>query len=68
MLEKIGYFLLAVAFIAVVYLIVIDMIVVFPWGTIYLVALAGIGFLFIKVVGDKIKNKEDSYYQKNVEK
>ncbi|MFC1563604.1 hypothetical protein ACFL6G_01650 [candidate division KSB1 bacterium] len=68
MLEKTGYFFLIAAFIATVYLIIIDMIVIFPWGTIYLIALAGIGFLFIRVVGDKMKNKEDSYYEKNVEK
>jgi len=40
----------------------------FPEGIIGFIVIAGVGLLFIKVVRDRMKNKEDDYYDKNVEK
>lgn len=68
MLEKIGYTFLIVALIAWIYLLVKSLVDIFPEGIIGFVAIAGIGFLFIKVLGDRLKNKEDDYYDKNVKK
>ena len=47
---------------------VAGMIAAFPWGLIGLVALLGVGLLFAKVLQDRLANKEDDYYSKNVEK
>ena len=68
MLEKIGYTFLIVALIVWIYLLIRSLIDIFPEGIIGLIAIAGIGFLFIKVLGDRLKNKEDDYYDKNVKK
>ena len=67
-MEKIGYAILI--FIAVCWLLAIiaGMIVAFPFGLIGLLALLGIGLLFAKVVKDRLANKEDDYYSKNVDK
>ena len=65
-MEKTGYVLLGI--VAVIYLIIVfvGLIVAIPWGLIGFIALLGIGLLFIKVISDRIANKEDDYYDKNV--
>lgn len=68
MLEKIGYTFLIVALIVWIYLLVKSLVDIWPEGLIGFIAIAGIGFLFIKVLGDRLKNKEDDYYDKNVKK
>jgi hypothetical protein len=68
MLEKIGYTFLIVALIVWIYLLIKSLVDIFPEGIIGFIAIAGIGFLFIKVLGDRLKNKEDDYYDKNVKK
>ena len=67
-MEKIGYILLS--FVAFCWLIgmLIGIIATFPLGIIGLVAISGIGFLFAKVIKDRLANKEDAYYSKKVEK
>ncbi len=67
-MERIGYILLSVIAIAWILGIIAGMIAAFPFGLIGLIVLAGIGFLFAKVVKDRINNKEDDYYSKNVDK
>ena len=66
-MEKLGYLFLAI--IAIIYLIVIivGLIAAFPWGIIGFILLIGIGLLFIKVITDRLDNKEDNYYDKNIE-
>ncbi len=67
-MEKIGYvFLLIVACFWLIAMLV-GMIAAFPIGIIGLFAIIGIGFLFAKVVRDRIANKEDDHYSKTVEK
>jgi hypothetical protein len=44
------------------------MISAFPYGLIGFVAIVGVGCLLVKVVADRLSNKEDDYYSKNVEK
>mgnify|MGYP006280250121 CR=1 FL=1 len=67
-MEKTGYILLAIVafiwFIAMIF----GIIAAFPAGLIGLVAIVGIGLLFIKVLKERLANKEDDYYSKNVEK
>ena len=68
MLERLGYFVLAIALIAWIYLLFKGLIQAFPEGIIGFIAIAGLGLLFIKVVKDRLRNKEDDYYDKNVKK
>ena len=66
--EKWGYSLLAI--VAVIYLIAIlvGMIAVFPYGLLGILVLGGIGTLMIKVIKERLQNKEDDHYSKEVEK
>ena len=68
MLERLGYLLLVIALIAWIYLLAVGLIHAFPEGIIGFVAIAGLGLLFFKVLRDRLRNKEDDYYDKNVKK
>lgn len=65
--EKIGFTCLSV--LAVLYIVAIfaGIILAFPFGLLGLVALVGIGALVIKVVKERLGNKEDNYYSDNVQ-
>lgn len=67
-LEKVGYALLGG--VAAVYLIamIIGMIAVFPFGLIGFVVLTALGLLFVKVLKERLGNREDDYYSKEVDK
>lgn len=66
--EKWGYLLLSV--IVVIYLVTISIWIVttFTFGLIGLFLIVGIGILMIKVTKERLKNKEDDYYSKEVDK
>ncbi len=66
-MEKAGYAILLSLAVLWILGIIGGMIAAFPVGIIGLVALVGIGLLFIKVVKDRLSNKEDDYYSKNVD-
>ncbi len=65
-LAIVGYVLLIAAFIGYMVLIITDLIDVLPEGIVGLLAIAGFGLLLIKVIKDRLTNKEDNYYSKNV--
>ena len=67
-MEKIGYIFLSIAAICWIVAIIIGAIAAFPVGLIGLVAIIGIGFLFAKVVKDRLENKEDDHYSKTIDK
>ena len=67
-MEYIGYFLLAIVVVVWIIAMIVGMIVAFPFGLIGLVAILGVGLLLIKVIGDRLQNKEDDHYSQNVEK
>ncbi len=67
-MENIGYILLAIVAVCWIAAVIIGVIVAFPIGLIGLIAIIGIGFLFAKVIKDRLENKEDDHYSKNVEK
>ncbi|RLD78057.1 MAG: hypothetical protein DRJ10_10945 [Bacteroidetes bacterium] len=67
-MERIGYVLLSIVAAGWLVAILAGMIAAFPFGLIGLVVILGIGFLFAKVVKDRMGNKEDDYYSKNVDK
>lgn len=66
--EKWGYSLLAV--IVIIYLVAmfIGMIATYPYGLLGLIFVAGVGILMIKVLKERLHNKEDDYYSKEVDK
>ena len=67
-MEKIGYVLLGIAAFCWIVAIIIGVIVAFPVGLIGLIAIIGIGILFAKVIKDRLENKEDDHYSKNIDK
>jgi hypothetical protein len=66
-MEYIGYVLLAIVALIWIVALFIGMIAAFPYGIIGLIAIVGIGFLFIKVIKDRLENKEDDHYSDNVQ-
>ena len=44
------------------------MIAAFPFGLFGLLLIAGIGILLVKVVKERMQNKEDDYYSSKVDK
>ncbi len=67
-LEHIGYVLLGVVAVCWGILLLAGLIAVLPWGLVGLAAIVGLGFLFAKVVKDRLANREDDYYERNVDK
>ncbi len=67
-MENIGYILLGIAAVCWIIAVIIGVVVAFPVGLIGLIAIIGIGFLFAKVIKDRIGNKEDDHYSKNIKK
>lgn len=66
--ERVGYACLAA--VALVYLIAMlgGMFAIFPYGLLGLVVLVGVGALLLKVVKERLANKEDDHYSQNVER
>ena len=67
-MEYLGYFFLAIVVIIWIIAMIVGMIVAFPFGIIGLIAITGVGLLLIKVITDRLKNKEDDHYSENVDK
>jgi len=67
-MEKIGYILLAIVAVCWLIAMLVGMIAAFPFGIVGFLAIIGVGFLFAKVVKDRLSSKEDDHYSKNVEK
>ena len=67
-LETTGYVLLGI--VAALWLLgmIVGMVAAFPFGLIGLVAFLGVGLLFIKVLKERLRNKEDDHYSRNVDK
>ncbi len=66
-MEKIGYTLLAIVAIIWIGVVIGGLVIAFPYGLIGLVGILGIGFLLIKVISDRLNNKEDDHYSDNVD-
>ncbi|MBC8215782.1 MAG: hypothetical protein H8E64_04625 [Candidatus Marinimicrobia bacterium] len=67
-MEKIGYIILTTVALAWLIAIFFGMINAFPDGLIGIIIFIGLGLLFIKVLQDRLSNKEDDYYSKTVKK
>jgi hypothetical protein len=66
-MEYIGYVFLAIVALVWIIALFIGLIAAFPYGLIGLIAIIGLGFLFAKVIKDRLENKEDDHYSDNVE-
>jgi len=67
-MEKLGYFLIT-GFFIVITLITLEAIEEFyPEGLIILLIYGGLFVLFIKVLRERLSNKEDDYYSKEIHK
>ena len=67
-MEKIGYVLLLIVAACWLIAVLVGMIATFPAGIIGFASILGVGFLFAKVVRDRLASKEDDHYSKTVEK
>jgi len=67
-MEYIGYILLGIAVLFWLVAIMVGMVVIFPVGILGFFAIGGIGFLLAQVIKDRLTNKEDDYYTKNIDK
>lgn len=65
-MEVIGYLLLGVVAAVWIGAMIMGMIKALPFGFVGLVAILGIGILFIKVLKDRMTSKEDDYYEDNI--
>ena len=66
-LEKIAYALLGFVCLLYVAVMIAGLIAAFPVGIFGLIALVGIGLLLIKVIRERVRNREDDYYSKNID-
>ena len=66
-MEYIGYVFLTIVALIWIIALFIGLIAAFPYGIIGLIAIIGLGFLFAKVIKDRLENKEDDHYSDNVE-
>jgi hypothetical protein len=62
--EKIGYSILG----SVALLWIVGAIAASPYGLVGLLTVVGVGTLLIKVIRERLKNKEDDYYSNNVDR
>ena len=66
--ETLAYVLLGLGGAVWALILLTGLIAIFPFGLIGLLVIAGLGLLFIKVLRERLANKEDDHYAKNVEK
>ncbi|MEJ2089789.1 MAG: hypothetical protein P8Y69_15200 [Gammaproteobacteria bacterium] len=66
--EKVGYVCLGIVALCYLVAMLVGMVAAFPFGLIGLVAIVGVGALFIKVLKERRENVEDDHYSKTVDK
>jgi hypothetical protein len=66
-LEMVGYTLLGIVALIYGIAIVVGLVAALPWGIVGLIALLGIGVLLIKVIAERLHNREDDHYSKTID-
>jgi hypothetical protein len=66
-MEVLDYSLLAAAALLWLVAAVIGLVEVFPIGLVGLIALLGIGLLFVKALRERRRNREDDYYSTHID-
>tara|TARA_B100000131_G_scaffold136853_1_gene133472 strand:+ start:704 stop:907 length:204 start_codon:yes stop_codon:yes gene_type:complete len=67
-MEKLGYFLITAFYVVLIVLTLQDVEEFYPEGLVLLLIYSGLFILFIKVLKERLGNKEDDYYSKEVHK
>tara|TARA_B100000902_G_scaffold272724_1_gene258633 strand:+ start:387 stop:674 length:288 start_codon:yes stop_codon:yes gene_type:complete len=67
-MEKLGYILLIGFYVLIANFIISDIEVFYPDGFLLLLGSSGLFLLFCKVLKERLDNKEDSYYSKEIDK
>jgi len=65
-MEKLGYILLGSVMLLWLVGMIVGMIAIMPYGLVGLVAMAGAGLLLTKVLRERIANREDEHYDKDI--
>jgi len=67
-MEKIGYILITTFYLLVSYLTLQNIEQFYPDGLLVLLIYSGVFILFFKVLKERLNNKEDDYYSKEINK
>lgn len=67
-LDRLALIFVLVPVVLWVTIMVTTAIALFPFGLIVLVVLGAVGYLFWRVISERLSNKEDDYYEKNVKR
>ena len=67
-MEKLGYFLITAFYVVLIVLTLQDIEEFYPERLVLLLIYSGLFILFIKVLKERLGNKEDDYYSKEVHK
>jgi|TARA_B110000914_G_C15507066_1_gene468808 hypothetical protein len=67
-MEKIGYILITTFYLLVSYLTLQNIEQFYPDGLLVLLIYSGVFILFLKVLKERLNNKEDDYYSKEINK
>jgi hypothetical protein len=67
-MEKAAYAILLGLAVLWVLAVVAGMIAAFPFGVLGLLAMIAVGLLFIKVLRERLANREDDHYSRHVDK
>jgi hypothetical protein len=67
-MEKIGYSMLAIVALVWITVVLAGLVMAWPYGIVGLIGILGLGFLLIKVISDRLNNREDDHYSDNVDK
>ena len=67
-MEKTAYFILLLVVLVWLVAMVVGMVAAFPMGLIGLVAIVGLGLLFVKALKERLSSSKTDRYTKEVEK
>ena len=67
-MEKLGYIVLLVALIAWLTIVIIDILPVYPHGTIGFITLLGLGLLFAKAIKDRVIASRTDKYSREIKR
>ncbi|HIL86794.1 MAG TPA: hypothetical protein EYG56_04080 [Candidatus Marinimicrobia bacterium] len=67
-MEKLGYIFITVFYLLVSYITLQSIEQFYPEGLLALLIYSGLFILFVKVLKERLKNKEDDYYSKEINK
>lgn len=67
-LETLGYLLLGLVVAAWLIVMIVGLVAAFPYGLVGLLLIAGLGLLLVKVLRERLGNKEDDHYADKVDK